>query len=396
MINIDILGLFGYFDYSFSIEENNITILSGPNGYGKSTIIRCINAIGNSDLNFFFETIFNKIKIRVDRKCKELIIAAKEDCVEFNGKRISKRHILYFKRGIDPERINDLNEKTEFTQEKNDYKEILNTMKDIFGEVFFISEHRIVENQIRRYANYPDKKTRFEYIESTEDIPHRIMRHMQEAEGNYSQKANELDSTFPERLFNQKSGISERDFYENLSLMHERVQKLHNYGFTRMRELKNMEFRSEDSRALKIYFDDFNSKYQEFQSILDKLELFRDIVNRRFRFKRMEISNTRGIAVIDAASMRPIPLTRLSSGEKEIIVLFYNLLFENMDGGIVLIDEPETSLHIAWQRMFIEDLKKIAELRKLTVLIATHSPQIVSGNRNIQIDLGELYKNGLD
>ena len=88
-------------------------------------------------------------------------------------------------------------------------------------------------------------------------------------------------------------------------------------------------------------------------------------------------------------------MLKLSSGEKETIVLFYNLLFEISSGEILLIDEPEISLHIAWQRMFINDLKKIAELRNLTILVATHSPQMISGNRNIQIDLGELYKNGL-
>ena len=100
--------------------------------------------------------------------------------------------------------------------------------------------------------------------------------------------------------------------------------------------------------------------------------------------------------VIDEVSGKPIPLSRLSSGEKEILVLFYNLLFENTDGGILLVDEPEMSLHIVWQRMFIDDLKKIAALRNLTVIIATHSPQIINGNRNIQIDLGELYKDGLN
>ena len=75
-----------------------------------------------------------------------------------------------------------------------------------------------------------------------------------------------------------------------------------------------------------------------------------------------------------------------SSGEKETIVSFYNLLFKISSGEILLIDEPEISLHIAWQRMFINDLIKIEELRNLTILVATHSPQMISGNRNIQID----------
>lgn len=188
--------------------------------------------------------------------------------------------------------------------------------------------------------------------ESTEEIPDKLTEHMQEAESSYSQKANELDSTFPERLFSQRTGIDKKDFHDELKLMHERVQKLHRNGFVRIQELKNMEFRPDDARALRVYFDDFNSKYQEFAELLDRLDLFKDIVNRRFRFKRVEISNTRGIDVIDESSGEMIPLSRLSSGEKEIIVLFYNLLFENADGGVLLVDEPETSLHIAWQRMF--------------------------------------------
>ena len=397
MIEIDILGLFGRFNYSFCMEKNNLTILTGPNGYGKSTILRCIQAIGNSELLFFFETIYDKIEICVRTKDekKELKIISDDDRVAFNDREIRRRYIRYLSRGTAP--LRSEYEKREFLEERNSYKEILGTMKDIFGDVFFISEHRIVNEAESRFIRYADgRQIEREWIESTERIPEKLTKCMQEAEGNYSQKANELDSTFPERLFNQKKGISEEDFYKNLNHMHVCVQKLYNYGFTRMRELNNMEFHREDARALKVYFDDFKIKYKEFEDILDRIELFEDIVNRRFRFKRIKISNTRGILIDDEVTGQQIRLSRLSSGEKEIITLFYNLLFENTDGGMLLIDEPETSLHIAWQRMFIDDLRKVADLRNLTVLIATHSPQIINGNRNIQIDLGELYKNGLN
>lgn len=399
MARFSISGLFGHFNYELHIRENGITILTGPNGYGKTTIIRCIYAIGNSDLDFFFEPIYDTIEVTAEDERKRLTIVSKDDYVLFNGKKIKQKYIRYFNRGMDiaKKKLVSYVEMEEFSKEKEDYREILSIMKDIFGDVFFISEHRIVGDRTRRSIRYiGERSIEREWIESTEEILDKLEKCMQEAEGNYSQKANELDSTFPERLFIQKEGISEKDFYESLQLMHTRVQKLHNNGFTRMRELKNMEFRREDARALKVYFEDFDSKYREFGGILDRLELFQNIVNRRFRFKRMEISYTRGLVVIDETSGRPIHLSRLSSGEKEIIVLFYNLLFENSDGGFLLIDEPEMSLHIAWQRMFIEDLKKISELRKLTLLIATHSPQIINGNRNIQIDLGELYKNGLN
>ena len=146
---------------------------------------------------------------------------------------------------------------------------------------------------------------------------------------------------------------------------------------------------------MKVYFDDFEKKYDNYTDLVERLELFVEIINKRFLFKRVEISSNEGLIIRDKHTEKEIDLLKLSSGEKETIVLFYNLLFEISSGEILLIDEPEISLHIAWQRMFINDLKKIAELRNLTILVATHSPQMISGNRNIQIDLGELYKNGL-
>ena len=78
-------------------------------------------------------------------------------------------------------------------------------------------------------------------------------------------------------------------------------------------------------------------------------------------------------------------------GEQEILVLFYKLIFES-DVNLLLIDEPEISLHIAWQKELMENLKSIVNLKKnIQVIIATHSPQIISHNWDLQIDLGGLH-----
>lgn len=60
---------------------------------------------------------------------------------------------------------------------------------------------------------------------------------------------------------------------------------------------------------------------------------------------------------------------------------------------MILIDEPELSLHVAWQKKFIDDLFNIIKNKKINVIIATHSPYIIGGYEENQIDLGELYKN---
>ena len=110
----------------------------------------------------------------------------------------------------------------------------------------------------------------------------------------------------------------------------------------------------------------------------------------------MKISEKELVVLDEDNPEKELALSQLSSGEKETVVLFYQLLFDVPDNVILLVDEPEISLHVAWQREFAEDIKTVVESKGITALIATHSPQFINGNRGIQIDLGELYTNGLD
>lgn len=55
----------------------------------------------------------------------------------------------------------------------------------------------------------------------------------------------------------------------------------------------------------------------------------------------------------------------------------------------MLIDEPELSLHVAWQKRFLPDLLEIVATAGFDVLIATHSPYIVGDYSDLMIGLGE-------
>ena len=65
-------------------------------------------------------------------------------------------------------------------------------------------------------------------------------------------------------------------------------------------------------------------------------------------------------------------LTYYSSGQRRMISIVEEIM-NNDSGNVILIDEPELSLHIDWQRRFIE---KVSALGKKLV-IATHSPDII-------------------
>ena len=71
----------------------------------------------------------------------------------------------------------------------------------------------------------------------------------------------------------------------------------------------------------------------------------------------------------------------LSSGEKQILILFTYIKFNNQLGKIFIIDEPELSLHPKWQENFLEGIKTIMP-KNTQLLFATHSPSIVGKNKS--------------
>jgi predicted ATP-binding protein involved in virulence len=68
----------------------------------------------------------------------------------------------------------------------------------------------------------------------------------------------------------------------------------------------------------------------------------------------------------------------LSSGEKQIIIMIAHLIFEEdqKPNGVFIIDEPELSLHIAWQEIFVDSIMEASP--KTQFILATHSPSIIS------------------
>jgi predicted ATP-dependent endonuclease of OLD family len=76
----------------------------------------------------------------------------------------------------------------------------------------------------------------------------------------------------------------------------------------------------------------------------------------------------------DEYSSREIMLNHLSSGEKQIVSLFSHLYLSGGNRYFVLIDEPELSLSVPWQRRFLADIRKAQFCTGLVAV--THSPFI--------------------
>ncbi len=86
-----------------------------------------------------------------------------------------------------------------------------------------------------------------------------------------------------------------------------------------------------------------------------------------------------------------IDLSDLSSGEKQIVSLFSHLYLSGKDRYFVLIDEPELSLSVPWQKRFLVDIKKGGFCAGLVA--ATHSPFIYDNElRPFAHSIGEFIK----
>lgn len=73
-----------------------------------------------------------------------------------------------------------------------------------------------------------------------------------------------------------------------------------------------------------------------------------------------------------------VPFKELSSGEQQILNLISRLVFNAEPDCICLVDEPEISLHVSWQRAIPRILSDIASEFHCDVLVATHSPILIS------------------
>ncbi len=71
-------------------------------------------------------------------------------------------------------------------------------------------------------------------------------------------------------------------------------------------------------------------------------------------------------------SNKDIPFESLSSGEKQIVSLFSHLYLSKRKEYVIIIDEPELSLSVKWQRTFLEDI--VSSGTCLGLFSVTHSP----------------------
>lgn len=219
----------------------------------------------------------------------------------------------------------------------------------------------------------------------------RLARQVQETLTEYATLSQSLDRSFPARLVKEpaKEPLSKNQLAGVLAEVEQRRSKIVEAGLL-PQEHESLSVPIEDvddstKSVLAVYAQDATEKLNVFEDLYARVNTFVRIANARLLYKQVSVS-PKGLKVSDADGS-DLELEMLSSGEQHEIVLLFDLLFGTEKNSLIMVDEPELSLHVAWQREMLKDLQEIAELSDFRALLATHSPQIIGDRWDLTREL---------
>ncbi|WP_176470125.1 AAA family ATPase [Pseudomonas sp. Irchel s3f10] len=431
ILKISITKLFGIFDHDIPLNQNpGITIILGENGIGKTKVLEAISAIFRNDYNFLIDLDFETLSIFFDT----------DEVWDFSKSQLHNESTLYVHRRTPgskskpeklsnqrPNAVNDPRERRRREMEFRKY-EMMNShyayeSKDVHALLlesdYLEYKYRSEQEKIKpvKWFIEETKKIKIRLIE-TQRIITRNEISKNSYESAVTQCSNELkelisiaikssaditsalDSTYPNRLVQNlraENHYTYSQLNDELSELNEKRKTLSAAGLVvdaQDSELAVIEDEHNDLIIISMrqYVEDSKLKLEPYEKLAEKIGLFMDIVSNRFKHKNIKISKDDGIVFTSIVKDKHndsinIDLTKLSSGEQHELVLFYKLIFGSAPGDLILIDEPELSLHISWQTQFIDDLKRVAALSKFSAVIATHSPDIISSNWDLRVEL---------
>ena len=429
--------LFGLFDHVIPLNvDERITIMHGPNGFGKTAILRMIESVFRRTYGVLRELPFESLDFEfTDTQILSVRKGLTHTQPNDEGTRLAfgfGRHRTYkldslatrfvresgMQLHMFEEYIPELDRVGQFQWRYRPSGEILDPdgvlerfpeflparfmqreQKEIppwFAELTdSLSVHLIRANRLERAERVMRRGEQgVELTFVVQKFARELAEHIQGMLGEYAELSQSLDRSFPRRLVtaapHPSLPLSRLEIRQKLSEIEEKRDRLTDAGLIDKAEQSHFDFPSEVEGekidVLTVYVQDVEKKLAVFDDLFRRIDLFKTILNRRFLFKTVSIDKVNGITFVTPDGT-PLASSSLSSGEQHEVVLLYQLLFKVRPDSLILIDEPELSLHIAWQEQFLPDLTQITQLSNFDVLIATHSPQIIGNRWDLTVEL---------
>lgn len=308
---VEINNLWGVYNLKWDLDSD-VNILSGINGSGKSTILDCIAAlIGYAEIPENLSDNVNSIKITFN-----------------NGKCIS------FEKIEDTIRNIELKAKTNKT-----YKNIISDLRknegDDYKRIKAIKIGFVALDDLKLTINDLHEIINIDIISTFDNI--------------LSKSELKFDSDVKTELDRELFILQKK--YLDYQL---------NIGKRAFEAISNSENNSESFPDIK----NIKKQHENFINIIDNLF---SATNKKINREKNELTflfNNKEISVY-----------KLSSGEKQLLLILLTILLQDNKQSIIFMDEPEISLHFDWQKKLIEFIKILNPNSQ--IIIATHSPAVI-------------------
>lgn len=436
LIHFAVDGLFDEFTYRIPLgNEDRITAIIAPNGSGKTLCLRLINAFFGKKWSYFTDVLFARVEFTF-RSGRSVSIekydsAPTEDKPAALGIRVVVKELDGTEQEWIPGVLRNLRTHAPiesylpyltrtgpniwthdatgepFTLQKI-FEEYGDELPDSLRRSFFSEAPTFLLNFVNAIDCHLIETQRLLILREDDESLYRhsgrrpastlaISRKAQtlrtiisKSLTNYAALSQSLDRSFPRRVIAQQQFLPSENLKKQLQELDEQRHNLMAAGILDTEaddpvSLPEGPMAEAISRVLSVYADDTRSKLSSLSTLLARIQLFKELISQRFVSKIVSVSKE-GFEV--TYHKNKVPLEKLSSGEQHQLVLFFELLFELKENALILIDEPELSLHVAWQKKFISDLKKIIALNRFDVILATHSPQLIGRWNNLVVELG--------
>lgn len=436
---IKIFGLFGKYDYDIDFA-NDVCIWVSENGVGKTTILNIIVALLNADKKALAEANFRRVEVTIGSK--EYII----DKTEIKKNYSNERHIENFfeeireyipmhhyyriveeyrKHGqIDIEYLEEIVHRYAY-REMNSYRlekkwrYVLHELREMqfsdFSDVLYEIKNKIVEEPLfyptyRRievsldkvFLNNPSRINNelTKYIGfGMDDVKKRIGNLLDKMSKDANNSYIEMNGAIISDLL-KNSSISElansipQINRHKVEVVIKRIGEERIENIEKLKEFVNGKVENPNEDFLKFYLDKLVKIYDSQKAIDDKLTKFANVCTKYLAGKK--IIYDEALLSIDVYDIdgEKIDFDDLSSGEKQIVSIFSKVYLDVTTSCIFVIDEPEISLSIEWQKEFLIDIYNSG---KVGLLIATtHSPFIFKNQfRDYTMEINTFKKENL-
>lgn len=426
--SIHVKGLFGIYKHDVVLNESErMTVVHGPNGVGKTVLFKLAQDLlagsGVDLLKYPFDEFRVEFTNAATLTAKSIETnsavevsshqhgkstpTVKVDEKSFNklAHRLEQRlpiHQIGADLWIDPE-----------TEEKlNSYEVVSRYGGGMDGEFdgllegslhkwrksqSYIPKIHLIEAQrlirlrrvtARSYRGGEAQAVRDTVMEYSQQLKQKINTTLAE----YGRQAQTLDQTFPQRLLQQGGTPADAAQIKNDLQAIETTQKTYQQlglidkALSPVHGLDQLESDPVKLAAMTVYVTDMKAKLDVLDYLAQRVSLLLGQINEKFTDKKLHIDAQHEL-VIKTNHGDAIPVSALSSGEQHQIVLAYDMLFRIEANSLVMIDEPELSLHVNWQERFLSDLDSVIGVANFDALIATHSPYIINGRNELMVSL---------